>query len=105
MLSVVFPDVSVPFLCNMDCLIDLLDCAATSAILLIYFDVSITCYRVIVGDCACGNLKERRGSGRGSTIKQDSSVSGRPAKNSADKSQDEFLMQSPPACWMLQRRH
>lgn len=29
---------------------------------------------------------------------------GRPAKQSADKSQDEFLMQSPRGCWMLQRR-
>lgn len=33
------------------------------------------------------------------------SMAGQPAKQSADKSQDEFLMQSPWGCWMLQRRH
>lgn len=32
-------------------------------------------------------------------------MAGRPAKQSADKSQDEFLMQSPWGCWMLQRMH
>lgn len=42
------------------CLLDLLDCATTSVILLIYFDVSITCYRVNVLDCACGNLKDSK---------------------------------------------
>lgn len=42
------------------CLLDLLDCGVISAILLIYiyFDVSLPCYRVNVGDCACGNLKD-----------------------------------------------
>lgn len=32
-------------------------------------------------------------------------MAGRPAKQSADKSQNEFLMQSPRGCGMLQRQH
>lgn len=32
-------------------------------------------------------------------------MAGRPARQSADKSQHEFLMQSPQGYWMLLRRH
>lgn len=71
----------------------------------LYFDACVPCFLAYPYVTLRMSDFERRLL-RVRTIKQDAGVwRGRPAKQSADKSQDEFLMQSPWRCWILQRRH